>query len=159
MSDKIHISLAINGETHDLLVEPRRTLLDVLREDLRLTGAKRGCDQGVCGACMVLVDGEPMCSCIALAAAMTDRAITTVEGLSASGALHPVQQALVDRGAVQCGFCMPGMAISGKALLDHDPDPSVDEIRHWLGGNLCRCSGYVKVVSAIRSLAQEVDHE
>jgi aerobic-type carbon monoxide dehydrogenase small subunit (CoxS/CutS family) len=159
MSDKIHISLAVNGETHDLLVEPRRTLLDVLREELRLTGSKRGCDQGVCGACMVLVDGEPMCSCISLAAAMTARAITTVEGLGSGGALHPVQQALVDQGAVQCGFCMPGMAISGKALLDHDPDPSVDEIRHWLGGNLCRCSGYVKVVSAIRSLTQEVDHE
>jgi carbon-monoxide dehydrogenase small subunit len=159
MSDKIRISLAINGETHDLLVEPRRTLLDVLREDLRLTGAKRGCDQGVCGACTVLVDGEPMCSCISLAAAMTDRAITTVEGLSTGGALHPVQQALVAQGAVQCGFCMPGMAVSGKALLDRNPSPSVDEIRHWLGGNLCRCSGYVKVVSAIQSLAQEVDHE
>lgn len=159
MSDKIHISLAINGETHELHVEPRRTLLDVLREDLRLTGSKRGCDQGVCGACMVLVDGEPMCSCISLAAAMTDRAITTVEGLGSGGALHPVQQALVDQGAVQCGFCMPGMAVSGKALLDHNPDPSVDEIRHWLGGNLCRCSGYVKVVSAIHSLTQEVDHE
>lgn len=159
MSDKIRILLAVNGETHDLLVEPRRTLLDVLREDLRLTGSKRGCDQGVCGACMVLVDGEPMCSCISLAAAMTDRAITTVEGLGSGGALHPVQQALVQQGAVQCGFCMPGMAISGKALLDHNPNPSVDEIRHWLGGNLCRCSGYVKVVSAIHSLAQEVDHE
>lgn len=159
MSDKIHISLAINGETHDLRVEPRRTLLDVLREDLRLTGSKRGCDQGVCGACMVLVDGEPMCSCLSLAAAMTDRAITTVEGLGSGGALHPVQQALVEQGAVQCGFCMPGMAISGKALLDHNPSPSVDEIRHWLGGNLCRCSGYVKVVSAIHSLTQEVDHE
>jgi aerobic-type carbon monoxide dehydrogenase small subunit (CoxS/CutS family) len=159
MSDKIPISLAINGETRELSVEPRRTLLDVLREDLRLTGTKRGCDQGVCGACMVLVDGEPMCSCLSLAAAMTGRAITTVEALSAGGTLHPVQQALVDQGAVQCGFCMPGMAISGKALLDRNPNPSVDEIRHWLGGNLCRCSGYVKVVSAIRSLAQEVDHE
>lgn len=159
MSDKIRISLAVNGETHDLLVEPRRTLLDVLREDLRLTGSKRGCDQGVCGACMVLVDGEPMCSCISLAVAMTDRAITTVEGLGAGAALHPVQQALVEQGAVQCGFCMPGMAVSGKALLDRNPSPSVDEIRHWLGGNLCRCSGYVKVVSAIHSLGQEVDHE
>jgi carbon-monoxide dehydrogenase small subunit len=159
MSDKRPISLAINGQTHDLLVDPRRTLLDVLREELRLTGAKRGCDQGVCGACVVLVDGDPMCSCLALAVTMTGRTITTVEGLGAGAELHPVQQALVDQGAIQCGFCMSGMALSGKALLDRNPHPSVDEIRHWLGGNLCRCSGYVKVVGAIHSLGQEVDHD
>ncbi|HWN68924.1 MAG TPA: (2Fe-2S)-binding protein [Haliangium sp.] len=159
MPDKTPISLTINGETHDLLVSPRRTLLDVMREDLRLTGAKRGCDQGVCGACLVLVDGEPMCSCLALAVSMTDRTITTVEGLGAPSVLHAVQQALVDHGAIQCGFCMPGMALAGKALLDRNPSPTVDEIRDWLGGNLCRCSGYVKVVNAIHSLGQEADHE
>ena len=163
MPDKLPISLAVNGETHDLLVDPRRTLLEVLREDLLLTGTKRGCDQGVCGACLVLVDGEPTCSCLALAANTTERTITTIEGLSGGlgspQVLQAVQQALVDHGAIQCGFCMPGMALSGKALLDRNPSPTVDEIRHWLGGNLCRCSGYVKVVQAIHSLTQEADHE
>lgn len=157
MPDKISISLDINSETHALDVDPQRTLLEVLREDLRLTGAKRGCDQGVCGACMVLVDGAPMCSCIALAVTMTERAITTVEGLGSPQVLHAVQQALVDQGAIQCGFCMPGMALSGTALLDHNPSPTQDEVRHWLGGNLCRCSGYVKVVEAIYSLGQETE--
>jgi carbon-monoxide dehydrogenase small subunit len=157
MPDKVSISLDINSETHELLVDPRRTLLDVLREYLRLTGAKRGCDQGVCGACMVLVDGDPMCSCIALAVTMTERAITTIEGLGSPQVLHAVQQALVDQGAIQCGFCMPGMALSGTALLDRNPSPSQDEVRHWLGGNLCRCSGYVKVVDAIHALGQETE--
>jgi aerobic-type carbon monoxide dehydrogenase small subunit (CoxS/CutS family) len=159
MPDKIPITLDVNGETHDLLVDPRRTLLDVLREDLRLTGAKRGCDQGVCGACLVLVDGEPTCSCIALAANTTERTITSIEGLGSPQVLQAVQQALVDQGAIQCGFCMPGMALSGKALLDRNPSPTVDEVRHWLGGNLCRCSGYVKVVNAIHSLGQEAENE
>jgi aerobic-type carbon monoxide dehydrogenase small subunit (CoxS/CutS family) len=159
MPDKLPITLDVNGETNDLLVDPRRTLLDVVREDLRLTGTKRGCDQGVCGACLMLVDGEPTCSCIALAVSMTERTITTIEGLGSPQMLQAVQQALVDHGAIQCGFCMPGMALSGKALLDRNPSPTVDEIRHWLGGNLCRCSGYVKVVQAIHSLAQEADNE
>lgn len=155
MPDKLPITLEINCETHDLLVDPRRTLLDVLREDLRLTGAKRGCDQGVCGACVVLVDGEPRCSCLSLAASMTERSITTIEGLGTPQVLHAVQQALVDHGAIQCGFCMPGMALSSKALLDRNPCPDRAEIRAWLGGNLCRCSGYVKVVEAIHALGQE----
>jgi aerobic-type carbon monoxide dehydrogenase small subunit (CoxS/CutS family) len=155
MPDKLPITLDVNSETHDLLVDPRRTLLDVLREDLRLTGAKRGCDQGVCGACVVLVDGEPRCSCLALAVSMTERSITTIEGLGSPQVLHAVQQALVDHGAIQCGFCMPGMALSSKALLDRNPSPDHAEIRAWLGGNLCRCSGYVKVVEAIHSLGQE----
>jgi aerobic-type carbon monoxide dehydrogenase small subunit (CoxS/CutS family) len=159
MPDQIPITLDVNGETRDLLVDPRRTLLDVLREDLLLTGAKRGCDQGVCGACLVLVDGEPTCSCLALAANTTERTITTIEGLGSPQMLQAVQQALVDHGAIQCGFCMPGMALSGKALLDRNPSPTVDEIRHWLGGNLCRCSGYVKVVNAIHSLGQEAENE
>jgi carbon-monoxide dehydrogenase small subunit len=159
MPDKIPISLTVNGEARDLLVDPRRSLLDVVREDLHLTGAKRGCDQGVCGACLMLVDGEPMCSCIALAVNMTERTITTIEGLGAPQVLQAVQQALVDQGAIQCGFCMPGMALAGKALLDRNPSPSQDQVRHWLGGNLCRCSGYVKVVNAIHSLGQETDHE
>jgi carbon-monoxide dehydrogenase small subunit len=157
MPDKLPISLDINSETHDLLVDPRRTLLDVLREDLRLTGAKRGCDQGVCGACVVLVDGEPTCSCLALAVNMTDRSITSIEGLGSPQVLHAVQQALVDHGAIQCGFCMPGMALSSKALLDRNASPTHDKIRAWLGGNLCRCSGYVKVVAAIHSLGQEAE--
>ena len=161
MSDQIRTSLTVNGDTRELLVPPERTLLAVLREDLRLTGAKNGCNEGVCGACMVLVDGEPVCSCISLAVTLSGRAITTIEGLETAGNLHPVQEAFVQEGAVQCGFCMPGMLISAKALLDRNPRPTVDEIRHALGSNICRCSGYTKVVSAIASLAgtREGRHE
>lgn len=155
MSDEIRTSLTVNGDTHELLVAPERTLLAVLREDLRLTGAKRGCDEGVCGACLVLVDGEPVCACIALAVPLSGRAITTIEGLETAGRLHPVQQAFVQEGAVQCGFCMPGMLLSAKALLDRNPRPTIGDIRHALGSNLCRCSGYTKVVSAVASLARE----
>lgn len=155
MSDQILTSLTVNGDTHELLVAPERTLLTVLRDDLRLTGAKRGCDEGVCGACLVLVDGAPVCACISLAVTMNGRAITTIEGLETAGRLHPVQQAFVQEGAVQCGFCMPGMLLSAKALLDRNPRPTIGDIRHALGSNLCRCSGYTKVVSAIASLARE----
>lgn len=154
MSDKVAITLNVNGRECDVLVSPRRTLLQVLREDLHLTGSKRGCNQGVCGACTVLRDGEPIRSCITLAAANTDCEITTVEGLEQNGKLSPVQQAFVDKGAIQCGFCMPGMVIAATALLRENPHPTIDEIRYGLGGNLCRCSGYVKVIDAIRSVAE-----
>ena len=163
MSDPTSVSLTVNDDTHTLEVAPERTLLDVLREELRLTGVRRGCDQGSCGACLVLVDGLPVFSCLSLAVAMGGRVITTIEAVDAGGSLHPVQQALVDQGAVQCGFCMSGIVIAAKALLDRNPHPTVDEIRHALGSNICRCSGYVKVVSAIASLSQgqkkEIDHE
>ncbi|OJH38979.1 (2Fe-2S)-binding protein [Cystobacter ferrugineus] len=154
MADEIPLSLMINGTTRALTVAPERTLLDVLREDLRATGTRRGCDQGSCGACMVLVDGEPVFSCLSLAVTLRGRAITTIEGVDAGGELHPVQRALVEHGAVQCGFCMSGIVLTAKALLERNPHPTVEEIRHALGSNVCRCSGYVKVVEAIASLGK-----
>lgn len=153
-TDKIVLTLKVNGREHDVLTSPRRTLLEVLREDLALTGSKRGCNQGVCGACSVLIDGKTMRSCIHLAAMATDTDITTIEGLAENGALSRVQQAFVDKGAVQCGFCMPAMIIAATSLLNENPNPTVDDIRHGLGGNICRCSGYVKVIDAIRSIAE-----
>ncbi|GAB4567283.1 MAG: (2Fe-2S)-binding protein [Haliangiales bacterium] len=155
MSDRIPVSLTVDGETHTLEVAPARTLLDVLRLELRSTGVRRGCDQGSCGACMVLVDDQPVFSCLSLAVSMGGRAITTVEALAADGALHPVQEALVEQGAVQCGFCMSGIVIAAKALLDRNPNPTVDQVRRALGSNICRCTGYVKVVNAIASIGQQ----
>ena len=151
MSDSIPISLTVNGRTHRIFVRPRHTLLQVLREQISLTGSKRGCNQGVCGACSVMIDGAVMRGCLTLAADAAGREIVTVEGLAEGGALSPVQQALLDHGAVQCGFCMPGMAVAATALLADNPSPSDAEIRDGLSGNLCRCSGYVKVVEAVRS--------
>ena len=151
MSEAIPISLNINGRTHQLFVRPSHTLLQVLREQVLLTGSKRGCNQGVCGACSVMIDGAVMRGCLTLAADATGRDIVTVEGLAEGNELSPVQQALLDRGAVQCGFCMPGMAVAATALLADNPEPSDDEIRDGLSGNLCRCSGYVKVIEAVRS--------
>ncbi|HEX8701462.1 MAG TPA: (2Fe-2S)-binding protein [Myxococcaceae bacterium] len=152
MADKIPLSLTINGTVHTLAVAPERTLLDVLREELRSTGTKRGCDQGSCGACMVLVDGEPVFSCLSLVLPLRDRAITTIEGVENGHTLHPVQQALVQHGAVQCGFCMSGIVLTAKALLDRTPRPTPEQIRQALGSNVCRCSGYAKIVEAIASV-------
>jgi len=149
MTESVTIDLRINGEVVSLEVETKRTLLEVLRQDLLLTGAKRGCNQGVCGACSVLVDGQSIRSCLSLAVAMQGRDIVTIEGLSDGPRLDPVQQAFLDAGAIQCGFCMPGMIISAKGLLNSNPHPSREEIRHALGNNLCRCSGYVKVIDAV----------
>lgn len=154
MSDETAVSFTVNGDGHTLEVAPERTLLDVLRQELGLTGVKRGCDQGSCGACLVLVDGQPMFSCLSLAVAMGGRAITTIEAVDAGGSLHPVQHALVEQGAVQCGFCMSGIVIAAKELLDRNPHPTVNQVRRALGSNICRCSGYVKVVNAIASLGQ-----
>ena len=151
MSEAIPISLKVNGRTHRLFVRPWHTLLQVLREQVSLTGSKRGCNQGVCGACSVTIDGTLVRGCLTLAADAAGRDIVTVEGLAEGNALSPVQQALLDHGAVQCGFCMPGMAVAATALLTDNPDPSDDEIRDGLSGNLCRCSGYVKVIEAVRS--------
>ena len=143
------IALTVNGRSRSIAIETHRTLLSVLREDLGLTGAKRGCNQGVCGACTVLVNGRASRSCIALAAAMTGREITTIEGLARDGELDPVQRAFIEQGAIQCGFCTPGMVLAAKALLADNPAPSIEAIRHGLGGNLCRCTGYVKVIRAV----------
>ena len=152
MTEKQTVALSINGDTYDITTDTRRTLLQILREDLSLTGAKCGCNNGVCGSCTVLADGEPMRACLMLAVAASGRCITTIEGLEQDGALHPVQQAFVEHQGLQCGFCTPGMIISAKAMLDRNPNPSLDEIRSELSGNLCRCTGYVKIAEAVLSL-------
>ena len=148
------IRLTVNGTVHALEVPTYRTLLDCLRYDLGLTGSKEGCGVGVCGACTVLLDGKMISSCIALAAFADGRSITTVEGLADDERLHPVQQAFVDSGGFQCGICTPGQVVSAKALLDGNPNPSDAEIREWMLGNLCRCTGYYKIVESIRAAAQ-----
>lgn len=146
------VSFSVNGEVRQAFVRARDTLLQVLREEFRLTGAKRGCNQGVCGACTVMVDGRIVRGCLSLAANCAGREITTIEGLEDDGRLSPVQQAFLDAGAVQCGFCMPGMIMAATALAAADEPLSDDRIREGLSGNLCRCSGYVKVVDAVRAV-------
>lgn len=143
------INLKVNGETHVLLADTADTLLDLLREQLHLTGAKRGCNQGVCGACTVLVDGEPSRACLCLGIDLQDEEIVTVEGLANGDMLTIVQRALVEAGAIQCGYCTPGMVVALTALLRDNPSPNAAEIREGIGGNICRCSGYVKIVDAI----------
>ncbi len=148
------LCFAVNGVERELAVAPERTLAEVLREELRLTGTKIGCGEGDCGACTVLLDGQPVNACLVLALQADGREVTTIEGLARGAELHPVQQAFVDTGAVQCGFCSPGMILSAKALLDREPRPDRDAIRAGIGGNLCRCTGYHKIVDAI-ALASE----
>ncbi len=142
------IELKVNGESYDVAVEPRRTLLEVLREQLGLTGTKEGCDAGDCGTCTVLLDGKPVPSCLVLAIDAQGKDILTIEGLANGPELHPIQKAFVDYGAIQCGFCSPGMILTVKALLDGNPDPSEAEVRKAISGNLCRCTGYVKIIEA-----------
>jgi carbon-monoxide dehydrogenase small subunit len=149
------ITLIINGDTYELAVPPWRTLNEVLREDLELTGTKLGCGTGDCGACTVLIDGRSVSSCLTLAVEAAGHEITTIEGLAASTEeLDPIQEAFVQKGAIQCGYCTPGMIMSAKFLLDHNPDPSAAEIRAGLSGNLCRCTGYNKIVDAIADAAR-----
>lgn len=152
---KIPITLKINGEVHDVVVEPNQTLLDVLREELALTGSKKGCDSGVCGACTVIVDGKPVLGCMTLAVRCQDREILTIEGLSQNGRLHPLQQAAIDHNAVQCGFCTPGWILSAKALLENTPRPTREDIRQGIAGNICRCTGYKKIEEAIMAAADK----
>jgi len=149
------LKLDVNGEEFEILTEVHRTLLEVLREDLSLTGSKRGCDLGTCGACTVLIDGKPYRSCLTLAADVQGKKITTIEGLSQDGELHSLQKAFVEKGAIQCGFCTPGMILTAKALMDEYPDPSEREVKKAISGNLCRCTGYVKIVEAIISVAKK----
>lgn len=146
----------INGMDYELAVNPRRTLLEVLREEVGLTGTKRGCDEGDCGACTVLMDGKAVTSCLVLAVEAQGKEITTIEGLALDGKLHPLQQAFVELGAIQCGFCSPGMIMSAKALLAENPHPTEAEVRAGIAGNLCRCTGYVKIVEAVLSAAQKM---
>ena len=153
---KHNIQLNVNGETYDVYVEPRRRLIDVIRDDIGLTGTKEGCGSGDCGACTVLMDGKPVNSCLILAIDAKGKNILTIEGLSNGGKLHPVQEAFIKHGAIQCGYCTPGMILSAKALLDENPNPAEEEVREAIAGNLCRCTGYVKIVKAILSLRDSV---
>jgi carbon-monoxide dehydrogenase small subunit len=150
------IRLKINGLAFELEVKPWATLLDTLREDLGLTGTKEGCGQGECGACTVLMDGKPVNACLILAMEAEGKEIVTIEGLASGDELHPIQQAFVDRGGMQCGFCTPGMILSAKALLDENPDPTDEEIRKGLEGNFCRCTGYTKIIESIRVAAERM---
>jgi carbon-monoxide dehydrogenase small subunit len=145
------LKLHVNGETLEILSEPHKTLLEVLREDLGLTGTKRACDLGTCGACTVLINGKPHLSCLTLAADAQGKEILTIEGLSQDGELHPLQKAFVEQGAIQCGFCTPGMILTAKAFLEKHPHPSEEEVKKAISGNLCRCTGYVKIVEDIFS--------
>ena len=156
MSNKLDITLRVNCKEHALRIPPSRTLLDVFRGELALTGTKNACNQGVCGACTVLIDGLPMNACLLLAANITGRDIISVEGLGEGGKLSVMQQAFVDAGAIQCGFCMSGMIVSATALLADNPAPSRAEIRSALSGNLCRCSGYVRVINAVQLAAERL---
>jgi aerobic carbon-monoxide dehydrogenase small subunit len=146
------IELKVNGNRYDVIVSPQDLLADVLRKKLGLTGTKKGCGEGDCGTCTVIVDGSPLLSCITLAMACQGKDIVTIEGLETDGQLHPLQQAFVDHGAVQCGFCTPGMILSAKALLDKNPNPSREQIKRGLSGNLCRCTGYTKIVEAVEAV-------
>ena len=150
------LRLRVNGVDYAAHVEPHRSLLSVLRTEVGLTGTKEGCDDSECGACMVLLDGRPLNSCSYLALQAGGREVTTVEGLAANGELHPLQEAILAEGGVQCGFCTPGMLISAKALLDLNPEPTEADVRHALGGNLCRCTGYQKIVAAVLTASREV---
>ncbi len=149
---KLHLTLTVNGEMREVLIDPRRTLLDVLRNDLDLRGAHRGCDSGDCGACTVIVNRLAVTSCMMLAADCADAEALTIEGVSPDGGLHPVQRALVEQGGIQCGFCTPGMVMAAIALLNDNPRPTEDDVRLGLAGNLCRCTGYKKIVEAVLSV-------
>lgn len=151
------IALNINGDTYEVLVSPNKTLLEVLRDQLGLMGTKRGCDLGVCGTCTVLVDGEAYLSCLTLAMNAVGREIFTIEGLSQEGELQPLQRAFIEKGAVQCGFCTPGMILTAKAILDEEKRPTKESIRKKMAGNLCRCTGYKKIVEAVLSVATQTE--
>jgi aerobic-type carbon monoxide dehydrogenase small subunit (CoxS/CutS family) len=154
-ADKFRLTLIVNREAMDALVDTRKTLLEVLREDLQLTGTKHGCELGECGACAVLLDGQPVLSCLALAVECVNRSVTTVEGLVEDGKLHPLQERFADLGAAQCGYCTPGILVTAKALLDRNPNPDRATIREALSGNLCRCTGYLQIIEAIEAAAEK----
>jgi carbon-monoxide dehydrogenase small subunit len=154
MSKKVHVQATINGEEVEFLCEPRQSLLEVLRETLGLTGAKEGCNNGNCGACNVILDGALVNSCLVLAVEIDGRSVTTIEGIATPAGLHPLQQKFIEYAALQCGFCTPGFIVAAKALLDQNPSPSEGEVRQWLAGNLCRCTGYDRIVRAVLDAAQ-----
>ena len=148
------VTLTVNGRPYEVAVEPRWTLLETVREELRLTGSKEGCGTGDCGACSMIVDGRLVTSCLMLAAQADGRDVVTIEGLATNGKLHPVQQAFIDTGGVQCGFCTPGMIMAAKSLLDSNSSPTLEQVREGLAGNLCRCTGYAKIYEAVMLVAE-----
>jgi carbon-monoxide dehydrogenase small subunit len=153
------ISLLVNGDTYDVAVTPQRTLMDVLRDDLGLMGTKRGCSIGTCGVCTVIMDGRAVLSCLTLALECVGKSITTIEGISSAESLHPIQKSFIENGAIQCGFCTPGIIMTTKALLDENPQPSDDEIKEALAGTFCRCTGHIKIMEAVKKVARPVEQE
>ena len=153
---KYHVSTTINGEPLEFLCEPRQTLLDVLRDELHLTGTKEGCSSGDCGACTVVLDGRIVCACLALGIEAEGRSVETIEGMAEGERLHPLQQSFLEEAALQCGYCTPGFLVAAKALLERNLNPTETEVRYWLAGNLCRCTGYDKIVRAVLDAAAEM---
>jgi carbon-monoxide dehydrogenase small subunit len=153
LSGKTHITTSINGEDVEFLCEPRQSLLEVLRETLGLMGAKEGCNNGNCGSCNVILDGKLVNSCLVLGVEIQGRNVTTIEGIATPDGLHPLQQKFIEHAALQCGYCTPGFIVASKALLDENPDPSEHEVREWLAGNLCRCTGYDRIIRAVLDAA------
>ena len=153
---QVHIKTNINGDNLEFLCEPEETLLDILRDKLQLTGTKEGCGTGDCGACSITLDGKLVCSCLVLGAEADNSKITTIEGMSDGETLHPLQQKFLDHAALQCGICTPGILVAAKALLEKNNNPSESEVRYWLAGNLCRCTGYDKIIRAVMDAAKEM---
>jgi carbon-monoxide dehydrogenase small subunit len=153
---KYHVSTTVNGDPVEFLCEPDQTLLDVLRDELQLTGSKEGCGSGDCGACSVMLDDRLVCSCLVLAPEAEGRSVLTIEGMANGEDLHPLQEKFLEHAALQCGICTPGFLIAAKALIDRNPDPTETEVRYWLAGNLCRCTGYDKIVRAVMDAAADI---
>lgn len=156
MSKKYHVTTTVNGDEYEFLCEPQQTLLDVLRDGLMLTGTKEGCATGDCGACSVLVDGTLVCSCLVLAVEAEGKQVDTIEGMAHGDQLHPLQKKFLELNGLQCGICTPGILVAARALLERNPDPSETEVRYWLAGNLCRCTGYDKIIRSVLAAAQEM---
>jgi carbon-monoxide dehydrogenase small subunit len=156
MARRIHVTTTINGDEYDFLCEPGQTLVDVLRNELELTGTKEGCSTGDCGACSVRVDGRLVCSCLVLAIEVDGKSVETIEGMAVGDELHPLQRAFLELNGSQCGICTPGVLIAAKTLLEKNPDPTETEIRYWLAGNLCRCTGYDKIIRSVQAAAEEM---
>jgi carbon-monoxide dehydrogenase small subunit len=153
---KLHVTTTVNGEPAEFLCEPQHTLLDALRDQLGLTGSKEGCGSGDCGACSVMLDGRLVCACLVLAAEAEGKRVETIEGMAKGDHLHPLQKTFIAEAALQCGICTPGVLVAAKALLERNPDPSEKEVRYWLAGNLCRCTGYDKIIRAVLKAAAEL---
>ena len=156
---KMHVQTSINGETVEFLCSPQQTLLEALREIVARQGTKEGCGTGDCGACSVLIDDRLVCSCLVFAAEAEGAELTTIEGIAGDGALHPLQEKFLEHAALQCGICTPGFIVAAKSLLDRDPDPDEETIRYWLAGNLCRCTGYDKIVRAVQDAAKQMAYQ